>query len=410
MLPRRPNLADGHSTIDPLQPGCFSPGLTCGQMIFVSGQASADSPDDLAQQGRAAAQSILNILDGLGADGGDLVKLTGFYERKGADDEAVILAALSETLGAGGAGVAGRPGPCVTLVPIESSCLPGVGLTIEATAMRGHNGERLPRAGAWIPDGTVLPPPFAQALRCEEMIFTSGQTAWHPDLPLKDPGDLVAQSWVTLDKLNRLLKELGADLHDSVKTNVFNVEPGKIEEWSAAALVRASHYKEPGPAATGLSVPQLDRPGVMVRNDVIAMRGKDGARLPRRGVWPDGHWDWPVHLPYRHGLMVGDMVFIGGQVSLTPQAQVIDPGDMEAQTHRAMENISKVLAEFGLGMGHLVKVDAFYVSKDGEAGLAKNAAARSGHLPAPGPVSTSVAFPYLAYENMLIEIDAVAMV
>ena len=89
--------------------------------------------------------------------------------------------------------------------------------------------------------------------------------------------------------------------------------------------------------------------GAMVLNDVIAMRGLDGARLPRRTAWPSGHWDWPVHLPYRHGLVCGDLAFLGGQVSLTPEAEVIAPGDMVAQTTHAMNYIGRVLGELGLG-------------------------------------------------------------
>ena len=51
---------------------------------------------------------------------------------------------------------------------------------------------------------------------------------------------------------------------------------------------------------------------------------------------------------------------MGGQVSLTADAQVIDPGDMVAQTRRAMENIALVLAEFGAGLDDVVKVTTFY--------------------------------------------------
>ena len=148
----------------------------------------------------------------------------------------------------------------------------------------------------------------------------------------------------------------------------------------------------------------------MVRSDVIAMRGADGRRLHRQAVWPSGHWDWPVHLPYRHGIKVGDLVFVGGQVSLTPDAQVLDPKDMEAQTHRAMRNIEKVLAEFGLGFEHLVKINTFYVGSQGEADLRRNASIRADYYRPPGPASTGIPFPYLAYEEMLIEIDVVAMV
>ena len=160
------------------------------------------------------------------------------------------------------------------------------------------------------------------------MIFTSGQSAVDGQGQLQSPDSLTAQSHLVLDKNRRLLAGLGADMQDAVKANAFNVEPGDQEDWKAAALVRAGYYREPGPVATGLSLTRMAQAGARVRYDVIAMRGLDGARLHRETAWPTGHWDWPLHLPYRHGLKVGDLVFLGGQVSLTPEAQVIDAGDV----------------------------------------------------------------------------------
>ena len=26
--------------------------------------------------------------------------------------------------------------------------------------------------------------------------------------------------------------------------------------------------------------------------------------------WPDGHWDWPIKLPYKHGVKCGNMIKI----------------------------------------------------------------------------------------------------
>ena len=242
------------------------------------------------------------------------------------------------------------------------------------------------------------------------MIFTSGQTALNQHHEVEFPNRLVDQSKVVLSKLTRLLNGLGADLKDAVKTNVFNVEPGDKEDWKAAASMRASFFQEPGPAATGLSLTRLETEGLMIRNDVIAMRGRDGSRLPRKGVWPTGHWDWPIHLPYRHGLQVGDFVFLGGQVSLDEVANVIDPGEIEKQTHTAMGNIEAVLKECGLGFEHLMKINTFYAGSKGQEDLLKNASVRSQYYKSPGPASTGIPFSYLAYRDMLIEIDCIAMV
>ena len=409
MLPRRRFHPGDHLSIGiPLN---HSHGLACGEMIFIGGQADIDAhatvtrPNDIVAQTRIAMDGVMKVLAGTGADPGDLMKLTGFYVLGDDPEEQTILETIASTLGD-----LRRPGPAITLVPIESNCFDGLSIEIEAIAMRGQNGERLDRASSWIPDGAVLPSFFSQAVRCGRMIFTSGQTAEDALGTITHPGSLVEQSRLVLEKQNRLLAGLGADLHDAVKANAFNVEPGDQEQWKEAALVRAGFYSEPGPAATGLSLTRLPQASAMVRYDVIAMRGEDGARLHREAVWPTGHWDWPVHLPYRHGVRVGDLVFLGGQVSLTPTGAVIDPGNIEAQTHTAMRNIRKVLQELGLDLEHLVKINTFYVGAGGEKDLVKNAAIRAGYYRDPGPVSTGIPFSYLAYKDMLIEIDCIAMV
>jgi enamine deaminase RidA (YjgF/YER057c/UK114 family) len=275
--------------------------------------------------------------------------------------------------------------------------------------MRHLNGERLARVAAWSPECPPLPPPFSQALRCEEMIFTSAVSARDGRGVLAESGDIAGQSWVMLGRLDRLLRQLGADLDDAVKTNVFNADGGTKASWAAPALIRARHYREPGPAATGITLPRLWPAGVMTKNDVIAMRGVDGSRLPRTHVWPDNHWDWTVHLPYRHGLRCGDLVFLGGQVPLASDAAVLAPGDMVAQTRLAMDYIGRILGELGMGFGHVVKVNAFYTGAVGEDVLRPNAETRFAYFPAHGPTSTGVPVPTLAYEGMLTEIDVIAM-
>ena len=409
MLPRRRFHPNDHLSIGiPLN---HSHGIACGQMIFIGGQADIDGdanvthPNDLAEQTRIAMQGVLTVLKGMHANPGDLVKLTAYYVLGEKPDEELVLETMAKMLGE-----LNGPGPTVTLVPIETNCFDGLSIEIDAIAMRGQNGEVLARTASWIHDGSCLPRPFSQAIKCAEMIFTSGQTAEDETGKILAKGSLIEQGRIALNKLQRLLKGLGADLDDAVKVNIFNVEPGDQEDWKEAALSRASHFSEPGPVATGLSLPRLARPELMIRYDLIAMRASDGSRMQRQAVWPTDHWDWPVHLPYRHGLKVGDLVFLGGQVSLATDGSVIDPGDIEAQTHTAMKNIQRVLVELGLDFEHLVKINTAYAGSKGQADLLKNATIRSGYYRSPGPASTGIPFSYLAYKDMLIEIDCIAMV
>lgn len=407
MLPRRFINPPGHWRAGS-QP--YSQAVRCGDFLFVTGQIDLDDkgeitcPSSIEGQTAATVMQLQRVLTAAEMFASDLVQLRVFYVQDGALDEDALTALLGQRLG-----LLDGPGPAVTLVPLEGLMLPGLLIEIDAIAMRGQNGEALPRSAAWEPGLAALPAPFSQALRVDRMLFTSGVTVRGRDGGIESPGLIAGQSGPVLGRLDGLLQQLGADLQDTVKTNVFNAEPGTAEDWSAPALIRASHYREPGPTATGISLPRLWPEGVMVKNDVIAMRGPDGARLPRSHSWPTDHWDWPVHLPYRHGLRCGDLVFLGGQVPLNPDASVAHAGDPVAQTKMAMEYIRRVLADFGMTFDNVVRITTFYAGQSGDAPWRENLDARFAHFSPPGPVTTGIPVPWLAYQDMGIEIDIIAM-
>lgn len=410
MLPRHASVPDDFWSIG--LPFNHSHCVTCGSMLFLGGQVDFDTagnqlnPGDLRTQAVRCMAHIGEVLESAGATLSDLVKLSVYYNSDGTVDESALLDDLAGCL----ADFEG-PGPVVTLIPLEKLSFEGMEIEIDGIAMRDPNGQRLARTAAWDPDCPKLPSPFSQALRCGEMLFTSGITAIDGSGHLREPGNLTAQSRIVLPKIGGLLHQLGGDLNDVVKTNVFNVEPGSAEDWRTPALTRAGFYREPGPAATGISLPRLWPKGVMLCNDVVAMRSIDGPRLQRHHVWPTGHWDWPVHLPYRHGVRCGDLVFLGGQVALAPNGDVLTSGDMVAQTTVAMDFIGAVLDDFGLTFDNVIKVNAFYVGSAGPEELAQNGLVRFSYFTGtPGPASTGVPVRYLAYEGMMIEIDIVAMV
>jgi enamine deaminase RidA (YjgF/YER057c/UK114 family) len=362
--------------------------VRCNKHIFVGGQTDPDrasatgSGSTLITQAKGAMTSVTRALAAAGADAADLVKLTVFHVIDDQSDEQALLREIAHHIGD-----SSTPGPAISLVPLPVLRQPATLVEIEAWAMRGLNGERLPRQQAWHPDGPRLPSQFSQAIRCGEMIFTSAVTSIDASDTIRGLGSIAEQSRIVLPKLDGLLRQLGASLADCVKTNVWNVEPGTKENWREPAFIRASHYPEPGPTATGISLPRLARDGLMLANDVIAMRNIDGSAMQRTAVWPDNHWDWTIHLPYRHGLRCGDLVFLGGQVSLDNAAAVLDKGDMAAQTRTSMTYIGRILGELGMSFEPIAT-----------------------HFPASGPASTIAPAPWLAYEDMLTEIDIVAMV
>jgi len=94
---------------------------------------------------------------------------------------------------------------------------------------------------------------------------------------------------------------------------------------------------------------------------------------------------------------------------LAPDAAILAPSDVVAQTEISMDYIGRILTELGLGFSHVVKVNSFYVGDVGEEVLRPNAERRFSYFPPREPTSTGVPVPNLAYGGMLAEIDVVAM-
>jgi enamine deaminase RidA (YjgF/YER057c/UK114 family) len=96
-------------------------------------------------------------------------------------------------------------------------------------------------------------------------------------------------------------------------------------------------------------------------------------------------------------------------VALTQKGAVIEPDDLVAQTRISMDMIRRVLEGHGLGLDDTVKVTAYYEGGASADQLHANLSIRSGSFTEPGPASTGIPLPALAYDGMTIEIEIVAM-
>ena len=383
-------------------------GVRCGDMLWVGGQVDLDAhgnvqnPNDLRAQTERSMAHLATVLGELDADLEDLVKLLVFYVNDGSVDEEAFLGHLAGLL-PGGARCA------LTAVPLPCLAYPELVVEIEAVAMRGEDGARLPRTHARTQASPARPQGIVDAVRCGRMIFISGQSPVDAGNTVEAPGLIVEQTDLVMARVGALLAQFGADFADVVKVNRWYSGAGTVEDFEPAALACAAHFAEPGPAATGIPLPRHTRDGVEIRIEVVAMLAEDGSHLPRRHVWPDSLWDWHVHLPYKHGLKCADMIFLGGQVSLDKQGRAVHPGDLKAQTRQALAHIGTVLDELGAGYGDVCKVLALYQGNAAYDTLHDNLSIRSSHFPDPGPATTGVPLPVLGYPDMVIEIDIMAM-
>lgn len=375
--------------------------VRCGQVIWTSGQVAPGDGGAVAQL-PGAVGNLERVLGEFGCGLPHVVKLLCFYVNDGTGDETALLEALGSLLPFG-------LKPAVTAVPVAYLAMPGAQVMLEAFAMAAADGTVLPRKVHVDPALSPLPEAFASAVRCGKMVFVSGQSPVSPAGEVLSPGDIVAQTHQVMARVKAALAGMGAGFADVVKINRWYVGQGTVDDFEPAALACAANFSEPGPAATGVPIPRHARPGQMIKIEVVAMLGEDGRALPRRSVWPDTLWDWTIDIPYWHGLKCHDMIFLGGQVSLDTRGIAVNPFDMRAQAAQAMVHIGSILRELGAGYDDICKLTTVYAGPPGVEALAENQRIRAAFFQAPGPATTDVALPVLAYPGMIIEIDAFAM-
>jgi 2-iminobutanoate/2-iminopropanoate deaminase len=68
--------------------------------------------------------------------------------------------------------------------------------------------------------------------------------------------------------------------------------------------------------------------------------------------------------PYNQAIATGELIFASGQIALDPVSGQLVEGDVQAQTRRALENLSAVLQAAGSSLGQVVKTTVFLTSMD----------------------------------------------
>lgn len=114
----------------------------------------------------------------------------------------------------------------------------------------------------------------------------------------------------------------------------------------------------------------------------------------------------PPFARYAHGVAVpagARTVFCSGQLGIAPDGTV--PPDAEAQASICFSNIAAILAEAGMGLGDLVRLNAYVTAREHMAGYM---AARDRAVASPPPASTLMIVGGFTRAEFLVEVEAVA--
>ncbi|CAA9227414.1 MAG: RidA/YER057c/UK114 superfamily protein [uncultured Adhaeribacter sp.] len=63
--------------------------------------------------------------------------------------------------------------------------------------------------------------------------------------------------------------------------------------------------------------------------------------------------------PYSQAVRANGVLYVSGQVALDPTSGEMVQTDIEAETHRVMQNLQAILSEAGLNFTHVVKCTIF---------------------------------------------------
>ena len=110
---------------------------------------------------------------------------------------------------------------------------------------------------------------------------------------------------------------------------------------------------------------------------------------------------------FSRAVRVGDTIYVSGTVAWGDDGKLVGPGDMYAQAKQAIHNIEKALAQAGASLKDVVRTRIYVTDIKMLDDAAKAHGEAFGEI---RPAATMVEVSALAEPEMLVEIEAIAVV
>jgi enamine deaminase RidA (YjgF/YER057c/UK114 family) len=240
---------------------------------------------------------------------------------------------------------------------------------------------------------------YSRALRAGEMVLQSGTTAIDRAGNVHGEGDIAAQVKAIMALAEWSMGKAGGKLEDVVRSRLY-VTDASLSDQAARAL--AQYFRDVRPTSTLVQVSRLARPTQLIEIEFDAV---DGARSRAQRI-SSGR---PIEAQYAYSraVRVGERVFISGTTALNAQGVVEGRGDLYRQTRATMDTIFWALEQAGGMPADLVYTKSYITD------VAKAADYWRAWVEALGevrPTSTLLVIPGLVSPEMLVEIEAEAII
>ena len=105
------------------------------------------------------------------------------------------------------------------------------------------------------------------------------------------------------------------------------------------------------------------------------------------------------------GHIVGNLVFLSGQASISPEREIVGIGDIDAQIEQALANVERALTAANSGIDRIFKITIYLTDMSY---FDRVLALRKKYFSAPWPADTTVGVQSLALPGLMVELDVIA--
>lgn len=120
-------------------------------------------------------------------------------------------------------------------------------------------------------------------------------------------------------------------------------------------------------------------------------------------------WDWETALPPAPAVRAGDTIYLSGQIALGRDGSVVGVNDLAAQARQCFANIRSILARDGATMQDVVKMTTYFACPLTDEVTAEYWQIRKEVFGTHRPASTGVSVSALIYPEVMLEIEAIAV-
>lgn len=240
---------------------------------------------------------------------------------------------------------------------------------------------------------------YSRAVRVGDTVLQAGTTAIDPKGDVRGVGDVTKQVETIMAIAEWSMGKAGGRLDEVVRSRIY-VTDMKLADQAARAIAR--RFRDVRPASTLVEVRGLARPEQLVEIELEAVDGADqSARRIGSGRSIEDQY------AYSRAVRVGDRVFVSGSTALNARGAIDGPGDVYRQTRSTLDTIFAALAEAGGTPADLVYTKSFFSDLSHMADYTRAWLEAFGDV---RPTSTTLGIPALLRPEMLIEIEAEAII